>query len=63
MIPRIIEQLKMVLEKITSMKTNVKERNNTSRQNISLLKFNLSFIKIINIKIIKYNEEVELLKN
>ncbi|CAD8116305.1 unnamed protein product [Paramecium primaurelia] len=62
-IPRIIEQLKMVLEKITSMKTNVKERNNTSRQNISLLKFNLSFIKIINIKIIKYNEEVELLKN
>ncbi|CAD8116633.1 unnamed protein product [Paramecium primaurelia] len=32
-IPRIIEQLKMVLEKIASMKSNVKERNNTSKNN------------------------------
>lgn len=51
------------MEKMTNIITNIKEKNQISRHNISLLKFNISFIKIINIKIIKYNEEVELLRN
>lgn len=45
------------------MTANIKEKNQASRHNISLLKFNISFIKIINIKIIKYNEELEMLRD
>ncbi|CAD8113508.1 unnamed protein product [Paramecium sonneborni] len=62
-IPTIIEQLKVILEKVYKMTVNIQEKNHVSRENISLLKFNISFIKIINIKIIKYNEELELLNN
>lgn len=62
-IPIIIDQLKAVMEKVVSMTVNVKEKNHASRHNISLLKFNISFTKIINIKIIKYNEEIDLLRN
>ncbi|CAK83889.1 unnamed protein product (macronuclear) [Paramecium tetraurelia] len=62
-IPSILEQLKVVLEKVVGMTANIKEKNQASRHNISLLKFNISFIKIINIKIIKYNEELEMLRD
>ncbi|CAD8194590.1 unnamed protein product [Paramecium octaurelia] len=62
-IPNIIEQFKVVLDKITSITAKFKVKSQTSKHNISLLKFNINFIKIINIKIIKYNQEVDVLKN
>ncbi|CAD8117350.1 unnamed protein product [Paramecium sonneborni] len=62
-IPNIVEQLKVILEKVNRMTVNVQEKNQVSRNNISLLKFNISFTKIMNIKIIQYNEELELLNN
>lgn len=34
------------------MASNLKEKNHTFKQNIALIKFNLSFIKIINAKVV-----------
>lgn len=62
-IPRVLEQLKCVQERMVRMATNISEKNKTFRDNINILKLNISFIKIINIKIIKYREEIEILKN
>ena len=45
------------------MASNLKEKNSTFKQNIALIKFNLSFIKIINAKLVKYCEEIQMLKN
>ena len=45
------------------MAANVQEKNKTFRDNINILKLNISFIKIINIKIIKYREEIDMLKS
>jgi hypothetical protein len=62
-IPRVLEQLKCVQERMVRMATNISEKNKTFRDNINILKLNISFIKIINIKIIKYREEIEILKS
>ncbi|CAD8112736.1 unnamed protein product [Paramecium sonneborni] len=61
-IPTILEQLKFLKDKIFQLGSNLKEKNHVFDYNMLLLKFNLNFTKIINIKIVKYNEEIEFFK-
>ncbi|CAD8115866.1 unnamed protein product [Paramecium sonneborni] len=61
-IPMILEQLKFLKDKIFQLGSNLKEKNQVFNYNMLLLKFNLSFLRIVNIKIIKYNEEIDFFK-
>ncbi|CAD8174519.1 unnamed protein product [Paramecium pentaurelia] len=59
-IPLILEQLKFLQDKINHLGSNLKEKNQLFKYNMLLLKFNVAFTKIANIRIIKYNEEIEI---
>ncbi|CAD8205451.1 unnamed protein product [Paramecium octaurelia] len=61
-IPIIIEQLKFLQDKINHLGSNLKEKNQVFKHNMLLLKFNLSFTKIAYIRIMQYNEEIEIFK-
>ncbi|CAD8166446.1 unnamed protein product [Paramecium pentaurelia] len=61
-IPMILEQLKFLQDKINHLGSNLKEKNQVFKYNMLLLKFNLNFTKIANIRVVKYNEEIEIFK-
>ncbi|CAK57511.1 unnamed protein product (macronuclear) [Paramecium tetraurelia] len=61
-IPMILEQLKFLQDKINQLGANLKEKNPVFKYNMSLLKFNLDFTKIANIRIVYYNQEIEIFK-